>query len=239
MKNRIIVATLVACLSTGVSAQNAMVLDRIKALDAAAQAPAMPELEIAILATSKAIADAKKVCSPASIGIEEVMPITGAAAILPAILKGQIRNAWSVYARHAGCPGSEPFRYAVLQLADGSLKALLVNEGRSFANLSIMRDTSAGAALAALQRIKQEDAKCDGADMTMGVTRVVFQSKDLGPELFGVRYVGSWTEAWDFTTCGRIARVPVEFRADGDGGAYTNIKGDSVQLVSADPAIAH
>jgi hypothetical protein len=227
-----IAAMLAVFLSTTASAQNAMVLDRIRALDAAAKMPAKADLEAAILSTANTIADAKKVCRPAAINSEDVAPITGAAAILPAVLNCQIKNAWSVYVRYAGCQAPEPFRYAVLQLPDGSLKALLVNEGHSFANLSIMRDTSANAAVAALQRIKQEDANCAGADMAMGATRVASQSQDLGPDLFGVRYVGSWTETWDFTTCGRTARVPIEFKADGDGGAYTHIKGDAVTLAS-------
>jgi len=129
-----------------------------------------------------------------------------------------------------GCPGEDTVRYMVLQLRDKSLRAARVNEGRSLANPTIMRDTSAMAALAALRQAKIVDPSCKGDDMAMGSTRVVSRSKDLGPEKFGSRYAGSWSEVWQFRTCGRTFDVPIDFTADGDGGAYTNVKASAATL---------
>jgi hypothetical protein len=232
MRHALIAAALAACVPAGAPAQNA--LGAINALNAAAPAPPKAELEPAILAKAKAIADAKKGCLPKAIDVEDVAPITAVAAIEASISSGKLRNAWSVYVHYAGCPGSEPYRYALLQLSDGSLRALLVNRGRSFANLSVMRDASTGASVTALSRIRKENADCEGRDMIMGTTRITSQSEDLGPELLGVRYAGSWTEAWDFTACGLTATVLVEFRADGEGGAYWTAKRD-LGVVSSAP----
>jgi hypothetical protein len=85
--------------------------------------------------------------------------------------------------------------------------------------------------MAAFQKSVTLDAKCDGKDMKMGPTRVSSQGADLGPDVYGVRYVGSWSEVWQFETCGKTFDVPVEFTADGDGGAYTNIKSADLAAV--------
>jgi hypothetical protein len=94
-----------------------------------------------------------------------------------------------------------------------------------------MRDTSMPAALAAHQKAVSLGKSCDGKDLKMGPTRIADESKDLGPDLYGIRYTGTWTEIWRFETCGAKFDVPVEFRPDGDGGAYTNIKADTIKVV--------
>lgn len=212
-------------------AQHPMVLAKLQELNAAAPQPPGDQIKSAVAATAKAFGEANKVCVPTDIVLGEVAPITGAREILGAVMAGQVRNAWSVYATHSGCKGKEPFRYMVVQKSDGSLLAPQVNEGRTFANPSIMRDTSAGAALAALQKAKTVDPACTGQGMKMGPTRVTAQSKDLGPDVFGARYVGSWTEVWQFEICGKTMDVTIDFTPDGDGGAYTNIKGQEVVIV--------
>lgn len=209
-------------------AQQPLVLQKITALNAGAPQPAMADLQIAVVTNAKAYAAAKASCSPTSVTIAEVAPITGAGVILQSVLSGKIRNAWTLYASHAGCPGDKEIRYMVLQLPDGSLKAARVNQGHALANPAIMRDASTTAALAALARAKALDPACKGDDMTMGPTRVITKSKDLGPEIFGVRYVGGWSEVWQFRTCGKSFNVPIDFAADGDGGAYTNVKASGV-----------
>jgi hypothetical protein len=160
-----------------------------------------------------------------------VAPITGARGIMAAVMAGKLRNAWIVYADHVGCAGNNPVRYMIMQPADGMLRAVRVNEGRTFANPVLMRDTGTAAALAALQKSKATNANCGGETMKMGPTRVTSQSADLGPEIYGVRYVGKWTEIWQFETCGLKVDVPVEFTPDGDGGAYTNVVSDQAVVV--------
>lgn len=212
-------------------AQHPLVLAKLQELNTKAPQPSIAELKAAISLTAKASGGANATCVPSGVVLGEVAPVTGARDILPAVLGGELRNAWSVYVTHRGCPGTNPFRYMVVQKSDGNLLAPMVNEGKTYANPSIMRDTSAQAAIAALQKARSLDAACTGEMMKMGPTKVTAQSDDLGPDLFGARYVGSWSESWRFETCGRTFEVPVEFRSDGDGGAYTNIKSDQVVVV--------
>jgi len=216
--------------STPAIAQQSLVIERITQLNAKAPQPPVIDLQAAVETGAKAYSAAKKICAPMSVKVSEVSPITGAGVILPAVLSGKIRNAWTLYGDHVGCPGDGTVRYMVLQLADGSLKGARVNQGRSLANPSIMRDTSTAAALAALRQAKIVDPACTGDDMAMGSTRVLSKSKDLGPDTFGVRYVGGWSEVWQFRTCGKNFDVPIDFTADGDGGAYTNVKTSAVTV---------
>lgn len=99
-----------------------------------------------------------------------------------------------------------------------------------------MRDTSVQAAIAVLAFAKRTNPDCDGSDMTMSSSRVISENEDLGPDIYGVRYTGSWSESWRFAACGNQYDVPVSFTADGDGGAYTNIAGGEITLVEREPA---
>ena len=227
-------AAIVMFVSAGrAPAQNPAVLARIENMNRQAPQPSAEQIRAALVESAAARGAAGE-CVPRDLTVTEVRAATGVRAVLQGIVSGQIRNGWLAYATHGGCPAAGPFRYLIVQRQDGSLIAPLVNEGRSFANPSIMRDTSAHAALSVYAKASEADAACDGRDMRMGPTRVVGQSDDLGPEVYGVRYVGSWREVWRFETCGRAFDVPVEFRADGDGGAYTNVNASGVSLVSPD-----
>jgi hypothetical protein len=218
-------------MASAAAAQNPLVLNKLKELDAKAPQPAVSELRSAVATTAKAYAEKKGTCAPSEVTLSEVSPITGARGILQGVMSGQLRNAWTLYVQYVGCSGADPHRFMVVQKGDGSLIALQVNEGRTYANPSIMRDTSAMAAMTALQKGRSLDPTCKGESMKMGPTRVTGQSKDLGPDIYGARYVGSWTEVWQFETCGKKFDVPIEFTPDADGGAYTNIKGDAVVVV--------
>jgi hypothetical protein len=212
-------------------AQNAQVIQLITELDSRSPKPDDGAILDAVTITAKARASAQKLCQPTSITIVETTPITGARSILEGVLNNSLRNGWSVYARHNGCPKNDVFRYAVLQKPDSSLLAVTTNEGKSYANLSIMRDTSGQAAAAAYMTIKKMDASCAPNDVQFGRTRIDSEDKDLGPDIYGVRYVGSWKEVWQFTICGRTAEVPIICRADGDGGAYTDIKSADIVVL--------
>jgi hypothetical protein len=230
MRKLILMAAIVLA-SSAASAQQQVVLDTLHGLDAKAPQPPLAELNQAVMSSARAFAEAHQTCAPQSVKLSDVAPITGATGIMAAVMKGTLRNVWTVYAEHVGCSGANPVRYMVLQPADGSLHAVKVNEGRTFANPVIMRDASAGAALAALQKAKAARSTCAGEGMKMGPTRVTSTSKDLGPEIYGVRYVGTWTEVWQFETCGMKIDVPIEFTPDGDGGAYTKVVSDKVSIV--------
>lgn len=217
--------------ATGALAQHPLVAARLQQINAAAPPPSPDRIRAELAAVAARGGQANNACVPSEIVLAEITPITGATGIFQATLNGQLRNAWTAYATHRGCPGDPLVRYLIIERSDGNLAVAPVNEGRTYANPTIMRDASASAALAALQEARTIDAGCSGDDMAMGRTAVVGESDDLGPDVFGVRYVGSWTESWRFRTCGRDFDVRVEFRADGDGGAFFNISGDQVTVV--------
>lgn len=231
MLRKSIVLSALVLVSWPALAQNQLVLGKLAELNANAPQPPPADLTAAVSATAKAYSEASNTCAPKAVTLSDVAPITGARGILQAVIAGKLRNAWTAYATHVGCPGTIPVRYMVLQGPDGSLRAAHVNEGRTLANPVIMRDTSALAALAAFQKGRSIDPACTGESMKMGPTRVTSRSSDLGPELYGVRYVGKWTEVWQFETCGTKFDVPIEFTPDGDGGAGTRIISEQVAAV--------
>jgi hypothetical protein len=220
-----------AALAGPAFAQHPMVLAKLQEINVQAPQPPAEQLQQAVAQTAKAFGDANRTCVPTGVALSETAPATGGRDVLQGVMTGQIRNAWTTYVVHQGCPASGPVRYLIIQKADASLMAVQVNEGRTFASPAIMRDTSMQAALAAHQKSTSLGKGCDGKDMKMGPTRIMSQSADLGPDFYGIRYTGSWSEVWRFSTCGRTFDVPVEFKPDGDGGAYTNIKGDAISVL--------
>ncbi len=211
--------------------QNPLVIEKLDQLNAAHPTLDLNDAKVAILKTAKSLAEKKSKCVPVDIQLRQPVAITGDPALLPTILSGQIKNAWKVYAQSEGC-GSLPIdRYSVIDFADGRRLAVRVNSGESNSSMKLMRDTSMTAALQAYQAAKSKSPSCDGKDLDMISTNIVSQTDDLGPEIYGVRYVGGWIENWRFSTCGLIFDVPVNFTADGDGGAYSNIKADTVKQV--------
>jgi hypothetical protein len=220
-----------AALAGPAFAQHPMVLAKLQEINVQAPQPPAEQLQQAVAQTAKAFGDASRSCVPKAVVLSETVPATGSRDVLQGVLAGQLRNAWTTYVMHQGCPASGPVRYLIIQKADASLMAMQVNDGRTFASPAIMRDTSMQAALAAHQKATSLGKGCDGKDMKMGPTRITSQSKDLGPDIYGIRYTGSWSETWRFETCGRKFDVPVEFRSDGDGGAYTSIKADAIAVV--------
>lgn len=221
----------VACADRPAAAQNAMVLDRIRQLDAAAPAPDPEALAPILLDAANRVAS--KGCSPTAIRVERIAPITGDRFVLGAVLNGRIRNGWTVYGREEGCPDADPVRFMVLQHASNQFVTTVVNRGRSNTSPSIMIDTSANVALAVLHKVKTVNPACTGEGTQMVRTRLDREDADLGPELFGIRYKGSWREIWTFGLCGRLVEVPVTFTGDGDGGAYNKVEASAAVLLPA------
>ncbi|MEM8919084.1 MAG: hypothetical protein AAGE37_09520 [Pseudomonadota bacterium] len=208
-----------------------MVIDKITELNASHPTLTEDDAIAAIMITVAEISNTKNTCMPESVSIEKPQPATGVKLVLQGVIAGQLKNGWQVYATYNGCPETPVQRFAVLDFSDGLRRAIQINPGRSLANMSVMRDTSASAAMSAYIAAKKTDASCDGKDMDLVGSRIVSQSDDLGPDVFGVRYTGSWKEIWTFKTCGQNYDVPITFRADGDGGAYTHVSGDGTKAV--------
>jgi hypothetical protein len=151
--------------------------------------------------------------------------------IVEGVRAGQLRNGWTVYATPEGCADAVPTRLMVLRLADGSLRALLVNRGETLANPTLMRDTSSPAAVAAAQAVRQAEPSCNGNDIDFADGRVTSRSADLSPEVHGAFFAGSWQESWTFSMCGRLVEVPITFRADGEGGAHYEVHRNEARLI--------
>lgn len=221
----------VALMTSAAEAQNAAVLDKLKAWDAAAPPPERSILVAELERIEKDENASSKLCPATPIAIESVHPITSSRLVFSAILQGQLRNGWVIHTRRPGCSEKDLFRYALFQKPDGSFVGGFVNLGPSHANPTLMRDTSPVAALQAYVAVRKIKPDCDGKDMAMERTRIGKEGKDLGPDVFGVRYTGGWSEIWTFSTCAKRVDVTVEFTADGDGGAYTKSPAGSVKLL--------
>jgi len=120
----------------------------------------------------------------------------------------------------------------LLQDTDKSFETIRVNRGVSYAWESLISDTLPLASMAAYVALKQHGQECDlDGGATLGVTRLASEDVDLGEDVYGARYSGSWAEIWPMTLCGKTVEVRVDFRADGDGGAYTDLPGDDVRIL--------
>jgi hypothetical protein len=148
------------------------------------------------------------------------------------IQAGKLKNLWLAYGKAVGCADASKTRFIVIQTPDGAVRARVVNKGESIASPSLMRDTSMNAALVAWNAVRAVDPTCAGRDMAMVSTKVSSKSSDLSPDFYSARYQGSWEETWMFSVCGRIAAVPVSFKADGTGGAYTGVNQKGVIITT-------
>ncbi|HEV2817588.1 MAG TPA: hypothetical protein VGW40_10275 [Allosphingosinicella sp.] len=211
-------------------AQDAAYRRFLEQTNAAAPPPALDALRQPALETLQGNARGEGRCVPSALTLERLESATAVRVITQSVRAGQIRNGWTFYGRAAGCP--EPFlgHFLAARMADGSLRVLLVNEGETLANPSLMRDMGHLAALAATNFVRRAAPACDGADLRMGPTRIVDRSR-LGAYAHGAYFSGSWREAWTFTVCGRRVEVPVSFTADAQGGADYSVEGTAARIL--------
>lgn len=183
------------------------------------------------LETVQAIAREEAACVPTGVELDKPTPATATRLAVQGIQSGQLKNAWMTYGRLKGCQSPSPIRFVILLMANDEVRVRQVNEGESIASMSLMRDTSASTAVAALTAVRAVKSDCVGAGMKMVGTRVISKSADLSPDFYGARYAGSWEEGWTFEVCGRRAEVPVGFRADGMGGAFSEIRSAAIRVL--------
>lgn len=211
-------------------AQHSVVLQKLTEWDAAAAAPSEDELRGEIL-TAVERAYGSRICLTAPLIIEAVAPATAERFVFSAVVRQQLRNAWTVTARLPGCD-TAPARFMVMQDKANRLRSIRVNRGESYAWDSLIGDTLPMAQIAAVAALKRAKIECPAtADSKLGAIRIDKAEPGLGRDVFGVRYAGSWAEIWPLELCGRSVEVLVTFTADGDGGAYTNVPGDRVRLI--------
>ncbi len=169
-------------------------------------------------------------CVPTSVVVDSVVPATSAKFVFQGILAGRLKNGWTVTARHPNCDAM-PVRYTISEDSAGALTTIRTNRGLSLANESLISDTWPLALLQATATAKRNGFECDPNGASLGVTRVAKEEPGLGADVYGVRYAGSWSEVWPVELCGRTIEVTVRFTADGDGGAYTDLKGTEAKLL--------
>ena len=224
-----VVTISIAAFPVAALAQNQLVVQRLDQENAEHPTLSQSDAKSAIFEKVKKIAESNGQCVPTGVTAEAPVAITGDPFLFPMVLAGNVKNVWRVYAQYEGCNDNMIRRFAVIDTNEDKRIAVPINPGRSLTSVKLMRDTSPAAGLQAAAAAKKQKTDCDATDMELISTQVIDESKDLGPEIYGVRYVGSWTESWRLKTCGLVFDVPIAFSADGDGGAFTNIKGEAVR----------
>jgi hypothetical protein len=215
-------------------AQHPLVLQRLTAWNAAAPQPAAPTIQEQVMTAAMAAQKRSGGCVPTTAVIDKVVPATSVRFIFNGILAGQLKNGWTVTARHPNCD-TTPVRYTMSEDNAGAINAIRTNRGLSLANESLIGDTWPLAVLQAAATANRNGVACDPESARLGVTRIAMEEPGLGADVYGVRYSGSWSEVWPVELCGRTVEVTIRFTADGDGGAYTNLSGTEARLLKTTP----
>lgn len=233
----LILAVFAASPTTAAYAQHPLILQRLTAWNAAAPQPAATTIQEQVVKAALVAQKRSGGCVPTGAVIDNVVPATSVKFVFQGILAGQLKNGWTVTARHPNCDAT-PVRYTISQDSAGALNTIRTNRGRSLANESLISDTWPLAVVQAGATAKRNGLDCDPQGASLGETRVEKEEPGLGADVYGVRYTGSWSEVWPIQLCGRTIEVTVRFTADGDGGAYTDLRGAEARLLppATDPS---
>lgn len=226
----VLLAVFAASSTTAAYAQHPLILQRLTAWNAAAPQPAATAIQEQVMKAAVVAQKRSGGCVPTGAVIDNVVPATSVKYVFQGILAGQLKNGWTVTARHSNCDAT-PVRYTISQDSAGALTTVRTNRGRSLANESLIGDTWPLAVIQAAATAKRNGFECDPKGASLGVTRVAKEEPGLGADVYGVRYTGSWSEVWPVELCGRTVEVTVRFTADGDGGAYTDLQGTEARLL--------
>lgn len=226
------IATAAVIVGCGIAdAQQPIVLQKLTEWNQAAPPPSQQAMIAEIARASARVYAAKPGCAKSAITLGQIAPATADRRVFNGVVQARAKNGWTVVVTHPACD-DVPVRYMIVEDAGGALTTFRVNRGQSNASESLIGDTFPLAMLSAYGVLKRAKITCnDDGNAKLGVTRIEAEESGLGPDVFGVRYAGSWSEIWPVSMCGETVEVPIRFTADGDGGAYTNIKGDSVKRI--------
>ena len=226
----LLLAALAVSSTTIGHAQHPLIHQRLTAWNAAAPQPTPSTVQEQVLKAAMAAQKRSGGCIPTSAVVDSVVPATSVKFVFQGILAGRLKNGWTVTARHPNCDAT-PVRYTISEDSVGALTTIRTNRGLSLANESLISDTWPLVVVQAAATAKRNGFECDPNGAGLGVTRVAKQEPGLGADVYGVRYAGSWSEVWPVELCGRTVEVTVRFTADGDGGAYTDLKGTEAKLL--------
>lgn len=228
---KIIFASFGLALASTATAQDAEFARFVEQANAANPAPAAAEIVPVALQALQASPRAGDGCVPTGLSVDTPRPITASRHIVQLIRGGEVRNAWTVYARTQGCGETRPLRMVVIRAANDALLAVPLLHGEGIANPTLVIDTRDAARTAAGAIAGRLIQGCVSGGIALDDVRTVSQSEDLGPDFYGARYRGSWREAWAFTACGRRVELPITFTADGESGANYVIHATEARLL--------
>lgn len=232
MNKRSVSGVLIGLFCAGLAqAHHPLVTQRLQQIDGAAPAPAEDAVRALVAATAQKAYSDKPKCVAAGLTLDKLLPAAAERSVFGPAIQGTLRNGWTVVARHPQCDAA-PVRYMIVQDAAGAMRAFRVNRGQSHAHESLIGDTWPLVKVAAEQYLRREKIACGNSDdAKLGVMRVA-DDHEAGPDLYGVRYTGSWSEIWPVEMCGQALDGEVLLSPDGDGGAYTSIPGDRIRRVA-------
>ena len=212
-------------------AQHPMILQKLMDWNRVAPVPMDEVVRREVLRAAVPLYPSQPDCPASAVVVDQVRPATAERYTFNAVLNGRVRNAWTVTARLPACDEA-PVRYMIWEDAAGDHRTIRVNRGESHAWDSLIGDTLPLARLAAEGALRRAGATCPAQpSATLGVTRVIAEGAALGADVFGIRYSGDWSEVWPIGLCGRTVEVRVDFTADGDGGAFTDLPGRHVVVL--------
>lgn len=217
--------------ASAVHAQHPLILERLAAWNEAAPQPSDEILLGQVRSAVEEIYPASETCAATNVELEKAQPASADRFAFNALIRGTMRNAWFVTVRAPGCDGAR-VRFMVMQNADESFETIRVNRGESHAWESLISDTMPLVTMGAMGHFIRQGHECSPDSVaSLGVTRIASEEANLGDDVYGIRYTGSWAEIWPIKMCGKTIEMQINFNADGDGGAYTNIPGDKIRIV--------
>jgi hypothetical protein len=220
-----------------VAAQHPQVLSALSEMNRRAPPPEDSELVQGALGATVSAAERFGGCKPTSVSISGLRPTTGDRQVMAGVLAQQLRNGWRFEGQLEGCGAAETADFLAIQPASGPLQVILLNFGTSLTSYSVARDAMPQAIMLAGIMLKKAGTECSATDLERIMrSRVAERSKNLGPEMFGVRYTGDWTEVWTLQLCGRTVEVGLMFTPDGDGGARFQVSERASKVLPASTA---
>jgi hypothetical protein len=143
--------------------------------------------------------------------------------------RGVIKSVWHFFGSANFCGKKKMHKYALLQKRNGEYDAFILIPGTSYAWASLLRDVTRAVNGAVFFESVKKNPDCAKNEPLRFTNSQVVKDKKVGPQVFGIRYEGQWREKWTIERCGLEIFVLINFKADGQGGAYFGVPGKKVK----------